>query len=316
MHYTEIDIENIKQADLVDLAGYMGYTPKKVGKLYTLKEHDSVRIRSNHLTYNRYSTGTGGDAINFVKEFRGCSFPEAVEYLMQFKGIHPEAVGKYPPAEPARAVPEPAQREMVLPEKAEHYQRLFAYLIKTRKLSADIVQYCVKNHLIYESREHHNVVFLSKDKDGIVRHAFMRGTNDAYPFKGDVPGNDKRFGFNIVGSSDTLYVYEAAIDALSDLDMDRKWSVSRLAMGMLSDGPLEMFLSEHPNITHIEFRYDNDVHGMEAMEALELKYTGLGYETKQSPPVFPEGTSGKDYNELLKVIKSQIPIKRPAVPVR
>lgn len=316
MHYTDADIENIRYVDLVDLAGYMGYTPKKVGNLYTLKEHDSVRIRSNHLTYNRYSTRTGGDAINFVKEFQECSFQDAVEYLMQFKGVHPETVRENSPIDKAMITRGTENKEMVLPEKAERYQRLFAYLIKTRKLSPDIVQYCVKNHLIYESKDHHNVVFLSKDKDGVVRHAFMRGTNDNYPFKGDVTGNDKRFGFNLVGSSDTLYVYESALDALSDLDMKRDWSVSRLAMGMLSDAPLETFLQEHPNISKISFRLDNDKYGKNASHDLAMKYTGLGYEVTEDPPVFPAGTVGKDYNELLKIKKTQIPLKCPAVPGR
>lgn len=307
MHYTDHDIQRAKEVDLVELARYMGYTPVKKGNLFTLKEHDSVRIRSNRLTYNRYSSKCGGDAINFVKEFQECTFSEAVDFLLQFQGIHPEGCLKLADIQPTVEV----KKEMVLPEKAERYQRLFAYLIKTRKLSPEIVQYCVKNHLAYESREHHNIVFLSKDKDGVVHHAFMRGTNDDFPFKGDVPGNDKRFGFNIVGSSDTLYVYESAIDALADLDMDRKWSISRLALGMLSDGPLETFLQEHPDINRIEFRLDNDTSGMKAMEELDMKYTALGYETKKCPPVFPEGTTGKDYNELLKVKKSAMPITRP-----
>lgn len=309
MHFTNQDIDNAKSVDLVSLARYMGYTPKRIGAMYTLAEHDSVRIRSNGLTYNRYSTGTGGDAINFVREFGNLPFGEAIEYILQFKGVNPEQ--HHTKIEKLKSE-EKTSKEMILPEKSERYQRLFAYLIKTRKLSPEIVQYCVKEHLIYESKDHHNIVFLSKDKDGVVRHAFMRGTNDDFPFKGDVPGNDKRYGFNLSGSSDTLYVYEAAIDALSDLDMDRNWTVSRLALGMLSDAPLETFLQEHPNIKKIEFRMDNDEHGMKAMKELDMKYTGLGYETKQCPPVFPKGTVGKDYNDLLIVKKNAMPIIHPA----
>ena len=308
MHYTEKDIQSAKEVNLVDLARYMGFTTVRVGKYYSLKEHNSVRIH-HYATYNRYSSNTGGDAISFVREFGGMGFQDAVGFILAYKGEHLEPEVKIKKPE------DTTSKEMVLPEKADQYKRLFAYLIKTRKLSPDLVQWCVRNHLIYESREHHNIVFLSRDKDGVVRHAYQRGTNEHVPFKGDVEGNDKRYGFNLPGKTDTLYVYEASIDLLSDLDMDRNFSVSRLALGGLADGPLETFLQEHPNISDISFRLDNDLHGREASEELSMKYTALGYVTTIDPPMFPAGVPGKDYNELLQIVRRESPKLNKTAPV-
>ncbi|WP_242860720.1 hypothetical protein [Clostridium sp. KNHs205] len=43
-------------------------------------------------------------------------------------------------------------------------------------------------------------MFKGNDADGITRFASMRGVfdRDGKPFKCDVPGNDKQYGFNIV----------------------------------------------------------------------------------------------------------------------
>lgn len=301
-HYTQEDILNARMIDICDLAHHMGYTVKRVGNFHTLKEHDSV-IFFNRTTYSRFSTKTGGDAIQFVREFLNLSFPDAVQYCLDYRGIAPERT-----FEPVISKEE---KSMTLPEQASDYKRLFAYLIKSRCLDRSIVQYAVDHHLIYESKDYHNIVFLSKDKDGNVRHAYMRGTNEYIPFKGDVEGNDKRYGFNIVGSSDHLYVYEGAIDALSDLDMDRDFTVSRLALGMLSDGPLTTFLEEHPDIRYIHFRMDGDKRGMDAMKELSLKYTALGFHTKIEPPHLADGSICKDYNEKLKAERIHLTRQHP-----
>ena len=71
--------------------------------------------------------------------------------------------------------------------------------------------------ILYEEKEHHNLVFLGKDKDGIVRYATKRGTADIYgkKYRGDVAGNDKNYGINIVNEKSTeLKVFEANIDLM------------------------------------------------------------------------------------------------------
>ena len=134
--------------------------------------------------------------------------------------------------------------------------------MKRRKLSQGIVSYWLKKDLMYESNPYHNIVFLGKDAKGEVKFASQRGIRDMYgkPFKGDVPGNDKRYGVNMINpDSEEINVFEAAIDAMSDMDFRQDYETSILALGMVSDGPLQTILEEHKHIKCMNLCLDNDV---------------------------------------------------------
>ena len=120
------------------------------------------------------------------------------------------------------------------------------------------------------------------------------------PFKCDVEGNDKNYGFNVVNVNSTeLVVFEAAIDLMSYVDIFADYESNKLALGMLADAPLETFLGEHPQISFIRFCLDDDSPGRKAAAELMEKYYGLGYEVEDCPP--PAGY--KDYNEWLVAAK-------------
>lgn len=56
--FTDMELAIAKSVDLVAVASNMGYTPKKIGKYYTLKEMDSIRIYNrNH--WFRWSMNEG-----------------------------------------------------------------------------------------------------------------------------------------------------------------------------------------------------------------------------------------------------------------
>ena len=132
----------------------------------------------------------------------------------------------------------------------------------------------------------------------------MRGVFDkkGKPFKCDVPGNDKRYGFNIANEASTeLVVFEAAIDLMSYMDIHRDFESNMIALGMVADAPLETFLKEHPQISSIRFCLDNDKAGRDATEMLMEKYYQLDYDVTDSPP--PKGC--KDYNEWLVKAKAE-----------
>ena len=86
---------------------------------------------------------------------------------------------------------------------------------------------------------------------------------------------------------------------MSYVDIFDDWETNKLALGMLSDAPLETFLKEHPQVTSIQFCLDGDGPGRKAAQELMEKYYGLGYEVEDSPP--PAGC--KDYNEWLVAAK-------------
>ena len=54
-------MEIAKNTDLPDLLEHLGYSLKRLGRYYTTREMDSIRIKDRR-TWKRYSNGTGGDA--------------------------------------------------------------------------------------------------------------------------------------------------------------------------------------------------------------------------------------------------------------
>ena len=79
MHYTEEQIERARRTDLVGFMKSRGERLVRSGKEYRWKEHDSVTVYQDK--WYRHSQGRGGDPIDFVMEFYGMSFPEAVQLL-------------------------------------------------------------------------------------------------------------------------------------------------------------------------------------------------------------------------------------------
>ena len=92
------------------------------------------------------------------------------------------------------------------------------------------------------------------DSGKIIDNDTSFDIDDFKPFKCDVAGNDKNFGFNVVNDSSTeLVVFEAAIDLMSYVDIFTDYESNKLALGMLADAPLETFLREHTQITSIRY---------------------------------------------------------------
>lgn len=119
-------MEIARGTDLPDLLASLGYTVTRIGRYYSTKEMDSLRIK-NRRTWYRYSEQIGGDAITFLQHFCGKSFPEAVEYLLSFQGRARDS-----PKEQAKQhvkdkrFPESFQ----LPPRHTDERRVYAYLKK------------------------------------------------------------------------------------------------------------------------------------------------------------------------------------------
>ena len=95
----------------------------------------------------------------------------------------------------------------------------------------------------------------------------MRGVFDreGKPFKCDVAGNDKEYGFNVPNDdSSELVVFEGAIDLMSYVDIFSDYETNKLALGMLADAPLTTFLKEHPQIASVRCCLDGDEPGRKA----------------------------------------------------
>ena len=306
--FTEEELTIAKSVDLTAVASNLGYTVKRVGKYYTLKEMDSIRIydKSHWFRWSRqYEQGNnGGSQIDFLRVFCGMDVKSAVFWLLDFAGYGriTEAQKKIQLKHQVEGKKE-ERKPFVLPMASYDNTYLYSYLKEVRGIRKEVIDYFVSQGLIYESRNYHNIVFKGNDKYGKTRFASQRGVFDkeGKSFKCDVAGNDKNFGFNVVNEgSEELIVFEAAIDLMSYVDIFNDFNSNKLALGMLSDAPIETFLKEHPQITLIKFCLDRDEPGRKASDELVEKYYNLGFDVDDFPP--PEGY--KDYNEWL--VKSKL----------
>ncbi len=296
MRFTQDEIEIAKQADLCAVASSMGFTVKRVGKYHTLKEMDSIRIYDRTHWY-RWSVRNGGSQIDFLKEFGGMDFVEAVQWLLDFVDYRKEQKFAGTAVVVKTEKPEP-KKAFVLPEYAGSNAYLYHYLEQERGISKEVIDFFVEAGLLYEAKQYHNMIFVGTDVTGTPRFASMRGVFDknGKGFKCDVAGNDKRYGFNVVREeSRRIVVFEAAIDLMSHMTIYPMQKDNMVALGMLADAPLQTFLKEHPDIREIAFGLDNDSHGRKATVELMEKYKADGYLVEDVAP--PQ--EYKDYNEWL-----------------
>ena len=279
MYYTQEQIDHANQADLVSFLQSQGEQLTRAGNEYRWKRHDSLTVRGNK--WYRHSQSKGGGPIDFVMEFFGKSFTEAVEMLTGEKGAAP------PPDRPS---PAPLS-DFRLPPRSTDNRIARNYLTAARRIDEDVTGFFFATGDIYEEAAHHNAVFIGRDEDGVPRYAHQRGT--AGSFRLDVKGSDKSFNFCYRGEGERLFVFEAPIDLLSFLCLFKKeWQKqSYLALGGVGEKALLRFLSDRPNIKTVYLCLDSDQAGNAACSRLvELMPEGLT--VHRLIPLF------KDWNEV------------------
>ena len=281
MYYTQEQIDRANQADLVLFLQSQGEPLERAGQEYRWKRHDSLTVRGNK--WYRHSQSKGGGPVDFVMEFFGKSFTEAVELLTGEKGAAP------PPDRPSPAT----FSDFRLPPRSPDNRTARNYLTAARRIDEDVSGFFFSTGDIYEEAAHHNAVFVGRDESGVPRYAHQRGT--AGSFRLDVKGSDKTFNFCYRGEGERLFVFEAPVDLLSFLCLFKKdWQKqSYLSLGGVGDKALLRFLSDRPNIKTVYLCLDNDNAGNDACSRLaELVPEGLT--VHRLVPLF------KDWNEVLQ----------------
>ena len=285
MTYTQAQIDKANAVDLEKFLRAQGETLVRSGKEYRWKAHDSLTVCGNK--WFRHSQSKGGLPVDFVMEFYGKSFPEAVQMLTGEPGeVQPEA-------DPA---PSPAFR---LPLRDVTNANILNYLTQERKLSPSLVNFFIAAGNIYEDSSHHNVVFVGRDADGHPRYASSRGIREK--FRQDAAGAEKAFGFAHRGTGKQLLVFEAPIDLLSFIELfPKNWPQhSYLALGGVSAKALQQFLSERPDMERVFLCLDADKAGEDACNRL----AGLLPDTVSVTRIQP---CMKDWNDVL-VRRAEIP---------
>ena len=285
MTYTQAQIDKANAVDLEKFLRAQGETLVRSGKEYRWKAHDSLTVCGNK--WFRHSQSKGGLPVDFVMEFYGKSFPEAVQMLTGEPG---EA---QPEAGPA---PSPAFR---LPLRNVTNANILNYLTQERKLSPSLVNFFIAAGDIYEDSSHHNVVFVGRDADGHPRYASSRGIQEK--FRQDAAGAEKAFGFAHRGTDKQLLVFEAPIDLLSFIELfPKNWQQHNyLSLGGVSGKALRQFLSERPDVERVFLCLDADKAGEDACKRL----AGLLPDTVSVTRIQP---CMKDWNDVL-VHRAEIP---------
>ena len=285
MTYTQAQIDRANAVNLEDFLRAQGETLVRSGKEYRWKAHDSLPVCGNK--WFRHSQSKGGYPVDFVMEFYGKSFPEAVQLLTG------ETCEAQPEADPA---PSPAFR---LPLRNVTNANILNYLTQERKLSPSLVNFFIAAGDIYEDAAHHNVVFVGRDADGHPRYASCRGIYEK--FRQDVAGAEKSFGFAHRGTDKQLMVFEAPIDLLSFIELfPKNWQQHNyLSLGGVSAKALQQFLSERPDMERVFLCLDADKAGEDACKRLVALLPDTVSVTRIQP-------TRKDWNDVL-VHRAEIP---------
>ena len=285
MTYTQARIDKANTVDLEKFLRAQGETLVRSGKEYRWKAHDSLTVCGNK--WFRHSQSKGGFPVDFVMEFYGKSFPEAVQMLTGEPG---EAQPEIDPA------PSPAFR---LPLRNVTNANILNYLTQERKLSPSLVNFFIAAGDIYEDAAHHNVVFVGRDADGHPRYASSRGIQEK--FRQDAAGAEKAFGFAHRGTDKQLLVFEAPIDLLSFIELfPKNWQQHNyLSLGGVSDKALRQFLSERPDVERVFLCLDADKAGEDACKRLAALLPDTVSVTRIQPCM-------KDWNDVL-VHRAEIP---------
>ena len=260
--YTREQIQRADDTDLYVFLSGRGEKFKRCGKEYRWLRHDSVMINKNE--WYRFSQNKGGHAIDFMKEFYGLSFAEAVKELLGEEGVGEtnRRTGKED-AGRQKVCPIPLPG-LELPERNESCEIARKYLIEQRKLSEQLVDQMIAKGDIYESKNYHNVVFVGRDKEQNPRYAAMRGT-DEKRYRGEAKGSEKIYGFGHIGTDEKLFVFESPIDLLSYITaVPEEWEKhSYISLGGLSEKAMKRMYTEYPQIHSIYLCLDNDEPGNE-----------------------------------------------------
>ena len=128
IHFTEEQKQAARQIDIAGLLQTQGETLKRSGSEYEWRDGSAkVTVRGN-LWYHQYEE-VGGDAIDFVRRYYNKSYPEAVEYLL---GGCSCTLAVSPPIEKEA-------KPFELPPKNDRLSRVYAYLIRHRKIDKDVL---------------------------------------------------------------------------------------------------------------------------------------------------------------------------------
>jgi hypothetical protein len=295
--------EQIARAKGIDLLTYLqSHEPNELIRAgpneYRTASHHSLVISNGMWHWINGNVG-GKTALDYLTRVRGYSFVDAVTMLCNtsatqktsFQHVKSHVITEKTPFK--------------LPLKNNNNDRVIAYL-RSRGIEGEIITWCIRRGILYESAKTRNCVFVGRDNQGEPRSACMRGTFNNY--KQDVAGSIKRYGFCLSQMNDSPIVsaYESPVDVLSAVTLaiikKDAWETRHyLSLGGTSPSALLQFLENHPEIEQVILSLDNDIAGRNGTQKIieiinnNAALTGRILRIADYPP-----TNGKDCNEQLQ----------------
>lgn len=170
------------------------------GNSIRLKSNHSISIKKGYTGYKDFATGETGNSIDFLKNYMGYRFVDAVQALstgsttVYSKNVQQNGIKAVPPQ-----FPEPVNGT---------YKNLFAYL-RNRGISSETIQMLVNKKNIYQEKSRNNIVFINMERD----FAEVRGTYTfGKPFHGIITNSrhDGFWWFRTSKNATKAYICEAA----------------------------------------------------------------------------------------------------------
>lgn len=296
IYFTDEQKERANSVDLVDFLQRQGEKLLPSGRDKRLASDHSITVRGNR--WYDHSAEQGSYSIDLVKRLYNLPFPEAVSLL-----LGGEQGVEYRQHSGSR---EQEQRKpFALPPAHTDMRRVFAYLIKQRCISREVLSEFAREKLLFEDSEYHNAVFVGFDEKGVARHAHKKSTATGSSFRINVEGSHPAYSFHYISKNPyphKLCVFEAPIDLLSYISLHpENWKQhSYMALNGVSEQPVLKLLELYPQLQRVTLCLDNDEAGRKAASRIHKTLKEQGFED-----VAYDVSAHKDWNEDLVTAYSQ-----------
>lgn len=282
--------DNLLKAKETDLCNFLidNYPDKYTIQTATTVrgiEHSSMVVFSNTNRYFRFSTYEGGDGIDLLCRYHGCTYEEAVNQLLSYQSQHR---AKKPL--PKNVVP--AKNGYRTKRNPAGADEMIQWVMQERNV--DITEF-VREGLAFANIEN-EAVFCNGDKYWIVasKNAKAKTKKLEVCFKGEscLPWVFKR------GNSGRVFVCEGCFDAISLYALRKQKGDGDglyIAMGGLKESAFEIALNEYCSDTDrasIFIATDWDTAGENFAQRICEKYGTRIYR--------PKNIIGKDWSDILQ----------------
>lgn len=213
LYYTDEELEDaLRNNNALQYALSRGYPLVRSGSEFRFKEHDSMVFKADGRWYWN-SKGVSGRALDFIQHYENKDKIEAVCILAG-------TINRSAPVGPIQKVDITEQKkEFVLPERAERYNSVFAYLTKHRAIDESLVKRLVEEHKIYQAITYNKIKIAGYDQDGHARYTVKEHFKDDLK---DIPLISVAVSNNALPGSEIRQIDCLSFDTIQQLEKEKR----------------------------------------------------------------------------------------------